>query len=147
VTPHTRRRTRYAEWLTAQGLRFGFPVEVAARATQQRGSVENDTPPLELWHAMPPTLRLVELVRERFGPTIITSAYRAPAYNLAVGGARDSRHAHNDAVDFRCTTGTPREWAVLLRGLRDAGQFAGGIGVYASWVHVDTRGTNADWVG
>jgi uncharacterized protein YcbK (DUF882 family) len=94
---------------------------------------------------MIPTLLLAERVRERFGPTTITSAYRDRLYNLAIGGVGDSWHTQNCAIDFRCRDGSPTQWALFLRGLRDAGQFQGGIGVYAGWVHVDTRGTNADW--
>ena len=107
--------------------------------------VRNDTPPVELWHRMIPTLRLVERVREEFGPTTINSAYRSRSYNLAIGGVGDSRHSQNDAIDFRCRNGTPAEWAAFLREHRDAGVFKGGIGVYRTFVHVDTRGTNADW--
>lgn len=141
------RQARYREWLEAHGLRFNFPAEVAALSAGERLAVANDIPPVEVWHAILPTLRVLELVRERFGPTVITSAYRSPAYNLVVSIARDSRHTHNDAVDFRCRTGSPAQWATFLRGLRDAGQFKGGVGVYQTFCHVDTRGTNADWVG
>ncbi len=136
---------RYREWLDSRGLRFGFPEEVARLGLQARNGVRNSTPPAHLWHRMEPTLRLVELVRERFGSTTITSAYRDRLYNIAIGGVGDSRHSQNDAIDFRCRDGSPTQWALFLRGLRDAGQFQGGIGVYASWVHLDTRGSNADW--
>lgn len=143
----TARRDRYAEWLTAQSLRFGFPAEIAALADRTARFVQNDTPPVEVWHRIVPTLRVVERVREQFGATTIHSAYRSASYNLAVGGVGDSRHAQNDAVDFSCKEGTPKEWALFLRGLRAEGVFAGGIGVYGTFVHVDTRGHTADWVG
>ena len=32
-----------------------------------------------------------------------------------------------------------------LKLWRDQGRFQGGIGLYPTFVHVDTRGTNADW--
>lgn len=145
----TARRDRYREWLEAQELRFGFAGELADLSLNSRGPVANDIPPVERWGAILPTARVLELVRERFGPTTILSAYRSGAYNLAVGGVGDSRHGQNDAIDFRCASNTPAQWATFLRGLRDTGQFAGGIGVYGTrgFVHVDTRGTAADWVG
>lgn len=144
---HALRQARYREWLHAQGVRFGFADEVPALANNRRLAVSNDTPPVERWHAMLPTLRVLERVRERFGPTTVNSAYRSLAYNTAVGGVGDSRHSQNDAIDFRCANGTPTEWAAFLRGLRSEGVFRGGIGTYRTFVHVDTRGHNADWTG
>lgn len=146
-SPRELREARYREWLAAQGLRFGFPAEVSALAQRTTRLVQNDTPPVEAWHRIMPTLRVVERLRERFGATTIHSAYRSPAYNLAVGGVGDSRHAQNDAIDCSCATGTPRAWAAFLRDLREGGVFAGGIGVYSGFVHVDTRGFAADWTG
>jgi uncharacterized protein YcbK (DUF882 family) len=143
------RRDRYQEWLETHAFRYGFAAELAALSLNTRAGVANEIPPVERWSAIVPTVRLLERVRDLFGPTTIVSAYRSVPYNLAVGGVGDSRHAHNDAIDFRCGTGTPAQWATFLRGLRDAGQFAGGIGSYPrrGFVHVDTRGSAADWTG
>ena len=138
-------RLRYLEYLEAQRLRFNFPVEIAQFAERVSKGVRNSTPPVDIWDRMARTARIVELAREEFGPTTLTSAYRDRLYNLAESGVTDSRHVHNDALDFRCRTGTPDQWARFLRGLREAGRFRGGVGVYRSWVHVDTRGSNADW--
>ena len=33
----------------------------------------------------------------------------------------------------------------VLQQMRSSGLFSGGIGKYTSFVHVDTRGHNADW--
>lgn len=140
-------RDRYCEWLDAQALRFGFASELAALADRAKGGVLNDTPPVELWHEILPTVRIVERVREQFGATTLHSAYRSPTYNLAVGGEDRSLHMAHRAIDFVCATGTPKAWAAYLRALRDQGVFTGGIGTYATFVHVDTRGTLADWVG
>jgi len=147
MTAHALRAARYREWLGAQCVRFGFDAEIAARATAVTGGVTNDTPPLEMWHRMLFTIRLAEMLREQFGPTTVNSAYRSPAYNAAVKGERASRHMQNDALDLVCATGTPEQWAAFLREQRRAGKFAGGIGTYRSFVHVDTRGVNADWSG
>ena len=147
MTPHGQRRERYREWLASRGLRFGFADELADRADSRSISATNDTPPVERWHAILPTVRLAESLREKYGATRVNSAYRSPAYNKSIKGATSSRHVENDALDLRCATGTPAEWAAFLRGLRADKVFTGGVGVYASFVHVDTRGTNADWAG
>jgi uncharacterized protein YcbK (DUF882 family) len=145
VSDHALRRLRYAEWLAARGLRFGFDAEIAALANRFTKGVKNDTPPVELWHEILPTVKVVESVREHFGATTVNSAYRSPMYNAAVGGETKSLHMRNNAVDFVCATGTPEQWAAYLREQRRAGAFRGGIGTYKTFVHVDTRGTNADW--
>lgn len=147
MSAHALRRDRYREWLAAQALRFGFDREIAARADAVTGTVRNDTPPVELWHRIVPVARVAALLREQFGPTTVNSAYRSPDYNAAVKGERASRHMQNDALDLRCATGTPDQWADFLREQRRAGVFVGGIGVYRAFVHVDTRGLNADWSG
>lgn len=144
------RREAYRVWLRAQGLRFGFADELADCANHKNKGITNDTPPDEKWAAMLPTVRVLERVREQFGATTITSGYRSLLYNatyVGQGAVKDSMHTRNIAIDFRCATGTPAEWASFLRWLRGEGVFTGGVGVYRTWVHIDTRGTVADWNG
>jgi uncharacterized protein YcbK (DUF882 family) len=144
-------QARYREWLGDHvQARFGFADEIARLADNVRNGVRNSTPPVELWAAIVPTLRVVERVRDRFGPTTLNSAYRDRLYNTAVTKKplSQSQHIQNTAIDFRCRTGTPAEWTAFLRELRSQGVFSGGIGTYPSgFVHIDTRGTNADWTG
>lgn len=145
MTARELRRERYREWLEAQLVRFNFPRELTALADNVTKGVQNETPAVELWHHIVPTLRLLERVREQFGATTIRSGYRSPKYNAAVGGEELSLHMTNKAVDFACATGTPVQWAEFLREQRRQGVFAGGIGLYPTFVHVDTRGVNRDW--
>lgn len=144
---HAQRAVLYAEWLTGHGLRFGFAGEIATLATRVKKGVMNDTPPEPLWPNIIPTVHLVELIREQFGPTTIHSAYRSRAYNAAVATSTDSQHSHNRALDFSCEQGKPSDWHRALRRMRNAGVFVGGLGLYRTFVHVDTRGVNADWTG
>ncbi len=142
------RKLRYREWLDAHAkAQYGFGGEIAALAGRVTKGVGNATPPVELWANIVPTIRLAEMVRAVYGATTINSAYRSPEYNAAVGGEQNSMHMKNLALDFSCATGTPAQWAELLHQKRREGVFKGGIGVYKTFVHVDTRGTNADWTG
>jgi len=43
---------------------------------------------------------LLEPVRQRFGPVHVTSGYRSPAVNAAIGGSATSAHCEGFAADF-----------------------------------------------
>jgi uncharacterized protein YcbK (DUF882 family) len=79
-------------------------------------------------------------------PLEILSAYRTPATNRRVGGARASLHTKGRAVDYRIPGLRPQALARMLRGFR-----VGGVGAYrrsgsSGWVHADT-GDPRDWRG
>lgn len=76
-------------------------------------------------------------------PISITSWYRPPAVNKAVGGVSNSRHLTGDGVDF-IVHGVPP-----LKVARDIdklwGSF-GGVGRSPRFTHVDGRGYAVRWV-
>lgn len=107
----------------------------------------NRRPPRALWANIAPTVLVLDRLRDRLGVPIVTlSAYRSPAYNRCIAGAKASQHTQFRAVDFLCRGASrPADWARVLRRMRADGLFKGGIGTYASFVHLDTRGHDADW--
>jgi hypothetical protein len=109
---------------------------------------KNTAPPRTLWQNILPTARVLDLLREKLGAPLRTlSVYRSPAYNACIpGSASGSMHMKFRAVDFVCDDQKNAvHWAKTLKELRDASVFKGGIGVYPTFVHVDTRGWNANW--
>ena len=89
----------------------------------------------------------LERAREFFGaPIIITSGYRDPSKNEAVGGVKDSSHTSGKAVDIRCADPEMQKklcWALGAAGFRR-------IGVYDRHVHVDvddSKPSPAYWTG
>lgn len=78
----------------------------------------------------------------------ITSGYRSPSHNTKIGGAKFSQHINATAADIKVKGMTPKQVAVIIEKLiADNKMKQGGIGIYKSWVHYDTRGTKARWNG
>jgi uncharacterized protein YcbK (DUF882 family) len=89
----------------------------------------------------------LQVLRDAVGKSIsITSGYRSPQHNKKIGGAKDSQHVKGMAADIKVAGMTPKEVALVIEGLIESGKMRqGGIGIYASWVHYDIRGTKARW--
>lgn len=109
--------------------------------------VENELPPKRYWNRIRKPLEIAEALQEELGVPLkrINSAYRSPKYNAACpGAASNSYHTRNMALDlvFDCS---PKEAARAVKKLRSRGDFTGGLGVYASFIHIDCRGKNANW--
>ncbi|MBD5585802.1 MAG: peptidase M15 [Clostridia bacterium] len=63
----------------------------------------NNVPPAgsAVWHNLEYVARnVLQPVRDEFGPILVTSGYRGPALNRAVGGSTTSFHLQGNAVDF-----------------------------------------------
>jgi Zn-dependent metalloprotease len=149
---------RLEQFIDGLGLTYFSGSEFTPYWSRVRNGVSNSVPPQSIWANVVTTLAVLDHLRAELGSTItLISTYRSKAYNQAVGGAKDSQHFYFRAIDFTCKVGTPSAWAKLLRGYRgrkfrnpqtgDEFVFRGGIGVYPSsnFVHVDTRGFDADW--
>ena len=89
----------------------------------------------------------LQRIRDEVGPLRITSGYRSPAHNAAVGGAQKSQHLTGRAADLQIVGEHDTDaLATVIEDLISAGEIPeGGLGRYQSWVHYDTRGTRARW--
>jgi zinc D-Ala-D-Ala carboxypeptidase len=93
-----------------------FALEELVR-TRQRGL--DNTPPPEVVATLRTTAAHMEAVRRLLGerPIRVSSGYRSPAVNRAVGGARTSAHLSGHAVDFTCAGfGGPLEICRAIAG-------------------------------
>lgn len=82
----------------------------------ERGNYE---PPVYLWSNIALTAVLVDRLRHHFRRrTTITSAYRAPTYNRAVGGVQRSQHCAFSALDVSVRGVEPITAADWLREQR-----------------------------
>lgn len=138
---------RYANYILKLNLKNLTPRMVIAPHFKTRGKVRNSIPPKKMWKQIGPTLKVIDQLSNSIGLPIkeIISAYRSPEYNKAVHGNRGSYHMTNQAIDVVFNKSAWRV-AKAARDLRDKNKtFEGGIGTYRGFVHIDTRGKNADW--
>ena len=88
---------------------------------------------------------ILQKIRNHFGKSVtITSAYRTPGKNKAVGGETYSQHLYGRAADIKVSGVTPKKVAAYAETLLKG---KGGIGTYSTFVHIDVRGTKARWKG
>ena len=84
-------------------------------------------------------------------PIIVTSTFRTPAHNLAVGGSSTSMHLQGRAVDFKM-----QDLIKLEQMKEDLRKFKhnhpafknikiGGIGIYKGFIHLDTGNAGRFW--
>lgn len=124
-------------------------AELTASSTARARGIDN-SPPEEVLPRLIQLAEMLEGIRSHLGgrPITITSGYRSPALNRAVGGVATSDHTRGDAADWVCpAAGSPLE---LCRSLAPHVSTLGvGQLIYESirrrdgrlseWVHVSTR--------
>lgn len=112
--------------------------ELVISQTAARTGLDNTPPPLIL-PALRTTALGLEIVRHRAladRPMIITSGYRAPLVNQAVGGSKTSQHTRGEAADFICPSfGTPLDVCRRILELEDTIPFDQLIWEH-TWVHI-----------
>ena len=88
---------------------------------------------------------VLQKIRTHFGRAVtITSAYRTPTKNKACGGTTYSQHLYGKAADIKISGVTPKQIAAYAEKLLPG---KGGIGIYKTFVHIDTRASKSRWNG
>ena len=121
-----------------------FTLEEFTRSGKAAELGLDNTPPPELLPRLILTAELLERIRATLGvPVTVTSGYRSPKVNLAVGSSSGSDHPHGYAADIVAPAyGTPYDVARTLAPLVSTL----GIGQIIlegikgkRWVHVSTH--------
>lgn len=140
---------QFADWWERLRLpiRYFRPHEMFAKGDEHP---ELWTPPPQsLWLNIVPTVLIAQVIRHEFGyPLKVTSAYRNPDHNRAVGGVRHSEHLAFRALDLVPIGGQAHELFYTAIELLGSGPLAwdGGLGRYSWGIHIDTRLTGrATW--
>lgn len=79
-------------------------------------------------------------------PYRVLSGYRSEDYNRRVGGVKNSFHKKAKAGDGTVDGYTPKQLYDTINMLIEKGAMKqGGLGLYNTFVHYDTRGYKARW--
>jgi len=76
------------------------PHFTLAELTRTSHRTIDNSAPAHIVSALRSLCVYLEQVRDEFGPLWITSGYRCPALNAAIGGSRTSAHMLGHAADF-----------------------------------------------
>ena len=88
-------------------------------------------------------IEYLQTIRNHFkAPVIINSGYRCAQHNRRVGGASKSKHLLGMAADIKVKGVEPLEVARYAESLG-----VRGIGLYPTFVHIDTRAKKSYWYG
>lgn len=113
-------------------------AEFTTSQTASRRGI-NNAPSATVLDRLKNTAEQMEKVRKILGyPINISSGYRSPELNKAVGGASNSQHVLGEAVDFTCPKfGTPP--IVIKKLLQYDLGFDQIINEYNSWTHISFK--------
>lgn len=107
--------------------------ELTASQTAARRRIDNQ-PPMAVVENLTRVAVLLEQVRAAVGrPITVSSGYRSPALNTAVGGARNSAHVLGLAADITASGMAP---TALAKAIIDAGIQFDQLIYEGSWVHI-----------
>ena len=91
-----------------------FTFDELTRTGQTALQAKNREEAKQYMKSLTALAQMLEVIRTKFGPVKVTSAFRGPSVNGAAGGSKTSQHLVGEAADIR--RGAPqvdrhREWS------------------------------------
>ena len=121
---------------------FHLSEFTTSQAAARRG-LDNTPPPQVVAALKDLCINVLEPVRKQFGRVNVSSGYRSPAVNRAVGGSATSQHVLGEAADIECPGVSNHELARWIARNVDFDQLI--LEFYtpgqpnSGWVHVSWR--------
>ena len=111
--------------------------------TKTNTGIPNDLPDHLIGNLQDLVDNVLQPAREALGPIIVTSGYRSPEVNKAIGGSSKSQHSLAQASDLRCKKGND----VLFNWIAENTPFDQMIWEFGndhepSWVHCSYSSRN-----
>ena len=91
-------------------MKYFTMTELTSSATAKRKGIDN-TPDAKAKAALSALVaNVLDPLREKYGkPIVVSSGYRCPKLNKAVGGVARSQHTKGEAADIRCVSDSRAE--------------------------------------
>jgi zinc D-Ala-D-Ala carboxypeptidase len=112
--------------------------EMTHSQTAVRKGLDNTPTPEVLKNLKALCKNLLDPIRKLAGhPITVSSGYRSPAVNRAIGGVRTSQHVSGEAADINCAALGQKKLFDLIR--KSGLPYDQCIDEFGSWVHVSFR--------
>lgn len=119
-------------------LSENFTFEELTRTNHANLQQKNQEEAVPYMAALTDLAEMLEVVRHRFGPVVVTSGFRGPAVNALAKGSPTSQHCKGEAADIVCpATAVPdlHKWIVTKSGIA-FGQCILEMPLHRAWVHI-----------
>ena len=115
--------------------------ELTRSGTAQRRGVDNEPTDAHLDNLQRIVDEILQPMREDLGPIRVTSGYRSPKLNRAIGGSSRSQHCKGEAVDIQFWEGGDMDNEVIYDYILDNEiEFDQMINEFDfSWIHISLK--------
>ena len=115
-----------------------FTLHELTRTSHADLQQKNQEEAVQYMAALTDLAKMLEVVRKRFGPVVVTSGFRGPSLNKRVNGTATSQHCKGEAADIVCPATTVpdlHKWIVTKSGIA-YGQCILEMPLGRAWVHL-----------
>lgn len=118
--------------------------EMIASSTAKAKKIDNSAPPEAKKKLEKLCKEVLQPIRDKYGHAItVTSGYRCPKLNAAVGGVKNSQHVFGEAADIKCTATSKAKLFKLIKEMIQNGEIKVGQLIWEygtktepNWIHV-----------
>ena len=116
-------------------------AEIEHSNTAKRLGISNEMSEKHLENMQGLIDNLIQPMRDAIGPIRVTSGYRSPQLNRAIGGSRTSQHCKGQALDIQYWSGGKMNNKIIYDWILDSGlEFDQIINEFDyAWIHISLK--------
>lgn len=119
-------------------------LEATKSNTATRLGIDNTPPPAIIERMVETAEKIFQPLRDALGPIRVSSFYRSPDLNRAIGGSKSSQHCKGEAIDMQGISVSNAELFLKACDLEEFDQIIWEFGTLEEpdWVHVSYSKTH-----